>query len=524
MHPSRDLLAVRIDAGGLAAAQLAIRIGFPYARAIHSGDPSDWNAPDRHRTDVVRQGANGIEWRRSMDDDGYSVRLAWAGAARLSAAGPHEFLLAPTSGARLEFVIGFSREPDAVGLPEVGATREASTRYWRTFWERGGAIDLSGSTDPRAAELERRIVLSQYLTAIQCAGSTPPQETGLTYNSWFGKFHLEMHWWHAAQFALWRHVDLLERSLPWYRQILPAAEETARRQGYRGARWPKMTSPDGRDSPSGIGVFLIWQQPHPIYLAELVYRERQDRATLERYRDIVFETADFMASYAVWRAGQGRYVLGPPLIPAQETHPPRTTFNPAFELAYWRFGLETAGRWRERLGLPREPLWDRVRARLSALPARDGLYVNAESAPDTFVNAAERRDHPTLLAPCGMLPCEGVDREMMRRTLHEVMRSWNFDQTWGWDYPLMAMTAARVGEPQLAIDALLMDAQKNTYLDSGHNYQDARLTLYLPGNGGLLMAAAMMAAGWDGAPDGNAPGFPHDGRWIVRWEGLSRMP
>ena len=34
----------------------------------------------------------------------------------------------------------------------------------------------------------------------------------------------------------------------------------------------------------------------------------------------------------------------------------------------------------------------------------------------------------------------------------------------------------------------------------------------------------MMAAGWDGAPDGDAPGFPRDGSWTVRWEGLRRMP
>jgi hypothetical protein len=123
-----------------------------------------------------------------------------------------------------------------------------------------------------------------------------------------------------------------------------------------------------------------------------------------------------------------------------------------------------------------------------------------------------------------MLPCEGVDREMMRRALAGVMRSWNFDTTWGWDYPLIAMTAARVGEPETAVDALLMDTQKNTYLANGQNYQDARLTVYLPGNGGLLTAVAMMAAGWDGAPDVPAPGFPRDGRWTVRSEGLSRLP
>jgi hypothetical protein len=47
--------------------------------------------------------------------------------------------------------------------------------------------------------------------------------------------------------------------------------------------------------------------------------------------------------------------------------------------------------------------------------------------------------------------------------------------------------------------------------------------LYLPGNGGLLTAVAMMAAGWDGNEKAN-PGFPDDGKWNVHWEGLSPMP
>jgi hypothetical protein len=86
------------------------------------------------------------------------------------------------------------------------------------------------------------------------------------------------------------------------------------------------------------------------------------------------------------------------------------------------------------------------------------------------------------------------------------------------------MTAARLGEPEKAIDALFIESQKNRYLASGHNYQSARLPLYLPGNGGLLSAVAMMAAGWDGCPESPAPGFPNNGKWNVRWEGLKRMP
>ena len=64
---------------------------------------------------------------------------------------------------------------------------------WKRFWKSGGMVDFSECTDARANELERRIVLSQYLTRIQSSGSLPPQETGLTYNNWFGKYHLEMH-------------------------------------------------------------------------------------------------------------------------------------------------------------------------------------------------------------------------------------------------------------------------------------------------------------------------------------------
>ncbi len=163
-----------------------------------------------------------------------------------------------------------------------------------------------------------------------------------------------MHWWHAAQFALWGRLPLLERSLGYYDSILERAKRTAQRQGYRGARWPKMTDPRGAESPSSVGPFLVWQQPHPIFYAELVRREKDTRATLERFKDVVFETAEFMASFPAWDGGAKRYVLGPTLQCAQEIFPKDRTLNCALELVYWRWGLETAQRWRERLGLARD--------------------------------------------------------------------------------------------------------------------------------------------------------------------------
>ena len=89
---------------------------------------------------------------------------------------------------------------------------------------------------------------------------------------------------------------------------------------------------------------------------------------------------------------------------------------------------------------------------------------------------------------------------------------------------MIAMTAARLGEGETAINALLMNHSRNTYLGNGHTPQQQNVPVYLPGNGGLLYAVAMMAAGWTDAPARNAPGFPDDGSWIVKWEGLQKAP
>ena len=111
----------------------------------------------------------------------------------------------------------------------------------------------------------------------------------------------------------------------------------------------------------------------------------------------------------------------------------------------------------------------------------------------------------------------------MNNTFNKVWEIWTWEDTWGWDFPMTAMAAARLGKPEKAIDALFMDVQTNTYLKNGHNYQEERLTLYMPGNGGLLTAVAMMCAGWDETTKKN-PGFPDNGKWNVKWEGLKKMP
>jgi hypothetical protein len=53
-------------------------------------------------------------------------------------------------------------------------------------------------------------------------------------------------------------------------------------------------------------------------MAELMYRANPDTAVLNRYKDLVFETATFMADYVDYEDIEDRFVLKG-AIPAQET-------------------------------------------------------------------------------------------------------------------------------------------------------------------------------------------------------------
>jgi hypothetical protein len=520
--PKLDAVAVRVQSPLLKSQRLAIQIHFPYG----TGDvkTADWSQPDAHETIFSQDKTNAGHFGRKLDNDTYAVDAQWSADASITNTAKHQFEIRPGKKSdALELVCAFAPKANS-RLTDFAQAKSNAQKNWNDFWQTGGAIDLSGSQDPRWFELERRIVLSQYLTAIQSAGSNPPQETGLTYNTWEGKFHLEMHWWHEAHFALWNRLPLLEKSLDYYQKILSRAEGTAQKQGYAGARWPKMTNPSGAESPSPVGPFLVWQEPHPIFHAELCWREHLDQATLEKYRDIVFQTADFMASYATWDTNTSRYVLGPTLQCAQEIFPKDKTFNPTFELTYFRWALETAQLWRERLNLPREKKWDHVLQHLAKPAVADGKYLFTETTPDCYTNPIWNKDHPAVLGALSFVPGPQIDPGTMRHTLDWIWQNWNWPDTWGWDYPMLAMTAARLGEPERAIDALLLDTPKNHYGLNGHVYQRPGLTIYLPANGGLLYATALMAAGWDGAPKKSAPGFPDNGQWTVRWENLRRAP
>lgn len=502
--PDSDALAFRLESD-LLLNGLSVDIAFPYGSPNITG--SDWNADEKHRTELKE---NVIF--REMDSLTYAVLLN-APEASAEQISPHCVRVTACERS-LDVTLSFAR--NVVPRPiEAEAVFARSAAWWSDYWEKGGMLDVSGSADPRAPELERRIVLSLYLLAVNSAGRMPPAETGLTCNSWYGKAHLEMHFWHMAWAPLWGHADLLERSLPWYHVHLPEARENAARNGYRGARWPKMVADDAVDSPSPIAVLLVWQQPHILTMLDLILRAKPQAerpAFLNAHWPLIRETADFMADYVV-RDRQGIYHIEPPVIPVQERYDPRATRDPAFETAYWRFGLGIALRWAEEMGVQPPESWRDVYLHMAKPPMHDGFYIAHADAPDTFQKHPD--DHPSMLQCFGLMPGESIDRAAMKRTLDTVMEKWDYASLWGWDFAVLAMTALRLGDPETALNQLLCDTVKNTYVTSGNNRQGNRsdLPLYLPGNGSLLLACAMLFAGWNGGRD-------HLTGWKIKREGI----
>lgn len=496
-HPGEDAFAVTVESP-------LLRRGWGVAW-IFDPQPDDiasFEVPLAESTRWTRRSPAHWAAHRRVEQTSYGLEVSTNGELGLRDA---DAVVATVAGETLEVVITLRADGSDAGRsrPTCEQVVRASEVWWEEYWSNGVAVSFEGSEDERATELERRVVLSQYLSAVNGAGSTPPAETGLTYNTWTGKFHLEMHWWHAAHFPLWGRGHLLERSLDWYHDALGAARETAAWQGYRGARWPKQTDPSAAESPSNIGVFLVWQQPHIIHLLELLRQEGRDAEFLRTHYPLVEATAEFMVDFVDEK--DGTFVLPPPLIPAQESYlANRTTnVNPTFELAYWTWALDVANEWRSLLGLGVHEGWERV-ARNMASPALldDGTYAALDAPPQLI-----RKDHPSMLMALGWLPpTDNIDPVVMRATLDAVWARWDLQSSWGWDYPVMAMTAARLGDLALAFDALLLPSPKNEFLENGHNPQiPGFLSLYLPANGGLLAAIAhIVTALEDGArlPDG----------------------
>ena len=515
-------MAIRITSRLVREGSLGVFFDFPYPDLNKFDAPyvGVWNATNRHSTSLQQPSKNQAAIRHTVDDTTYFATAKWNGDGNVTgpANGTHRYFLNTVGEDNLELVVSFSptEKPLNRTFRDINV---ASRNWWESYWLSGAFIDLTENGSDYAIELQRRIIQSSYLQAVNSASDNPPQESGLVNNGWYGKFHLEMLLWHGLPFARWNQFPLLSRSQPnTYQRFLQSSIDRAEKQGYKGARWGKMTDPSGRSAPGEINSLLIWQQPHPMYLAEVEWRSSPNTTVLEKWSEVLTATADFMASYAWYNESTHVYDLGPPLYPVSENTPPNATVNPTFELAYWRFGLDVAIRWKTRQGQPVPAEWLAVRDGLAPLPVVNGTYPTYEGISGMWTDNATTNDHPAMAGIYGLLPPPTtgppLDSKVLEKTAQKIRETWALEESYGWDFAMLAMNSLRLGDAKGAVKYLLHP--KFRFDDAGYPAGGSRVpTPYFPNSASLLVAVAMMAGGWDEEP---GPHFPEG--WDVRVEGF----
>ncbi len=286
VDPNSDTISVQLDSELLSNGTLGIFFDFPHSDVYKFDAPfvGVWNTPSLHTTSL-HQTEYEAQITHYIDTTTYYTSIQWDGEASISrlSNSTHRYILQPTteSDSSLGLTVNFSPSRGAK-LSDAQSIADDSSSWWSNYWESGAFIDLTPSNNTNATELQRRIILSQYLTAVNSAGKDSPQESGLVNNGWYGKFHMEMVFWHLAHWARWDKWSLLSSSVPGiYQRFLPSSKDRAQSQGYKGARWGKMSDPTGRSAPGEINSLLIWQQPHPMYFAEMEWRKTPNTETLK---------------------------------------------------------------------------------------------------------------------------------------------------------------------------------------------------------------------------------------------------
>lgn len=345
------------------------------------------------------------------------------------------------------------------------------------FWKCDNGIIIDNE------ELVKKMVLSKYLLHVNSTGIYPPQESGLTYNCWNSKFHLEMHLIHSLWNIYNNHVGDLVKSFDYYLSIMPSSLKRASLNGYKGLRFPKMTGPDGEDSPSNIGPLLIWQAPHILFMLQEIYYLYNKENIIKKYEPLISGTIDFMISFLTLK--DSKYQMLDPLLEACESIPLDRCQNPSFELEYWRYTLERQPKIDTVLyGHQRYDYLD-ITSKIITPKEDDGIYLKTYGVIDKY---DLYKDHPTEGFLMSFFKSKIVDKEKMLKTIDYILKNMDLSSYWGWDFPFLGLSLLNCGEIEKSIEVTQLNTINNQYLYNGYNTSPRDdLKAYLPGNGAFLI-------------------------------------
>jgi len=205
--PGSDSVGIVVESELLVSGSLGIFFDFPLPTRNKFDAPfvGVFNATSEHRTTLrVEKKSKGqgkgssAVIRHDLDETSYQVSISWSSEAEIVGPikkGTHRYLLRPrptgkSESKRLSLAVTFAPSTSPITMTtttamtrsrvssSVASIVKASSESWEEFWNLGAFVDLSATVatnSTEAKELQRRIILSQYLTAVNSASRYPPQ-------------------------------------------------------------------------------------------------------------------------------------------------------------------------------------------------------------------------------------------------------------------------------------------------------------------------------------------------------------
>lgn len=331
--------------------------------------------------------------------------------------------------------------------------------------------------------LDRRFILSKYLLKLNSTGIYPPSESGLTFNNWYSKFHLEMHLIHSLWLIRSNHIDLFLKTMPFYESIVKSSLKRAKLNGYKGIRFPKMTSPDGHDSPSNIGPLLVWQAPHILFMLQEIYFVKNNYDIIKPYQMLMNQILDFMVSFLSFKSDKIEMIE--PLLECSESIPLEKCENPMFEIEYFRECFVRQQKIDKLNKLKSNYSYDELINKLVLPKVSNGIYLRTHG----IINDLDiYPDHPTEVFAYSFFKSDRLDDEIMNNTIDFCMTKLDFTSFWGWDFPFMGLCLLKLDRIHDAIEITFNNSVNNQYRLNGHNTTPRNdLKVYLPGNGAYVL-------------------------------------
>jgi hypothetical protein len=178
VDPDRDVVAITVESDLLSDGKLGIFFDFPYPDLNKFDAPfvGVWN--NTQSTTTLQNSQEGATIRQKLDNNIHYFHAKWDGPCEISGPIPetNKYILKRLPGSKtLHLRTLFTTEKVAHSVKTTSEIEISAARWWNSYWTSGAFVDISATGEPNAIELQRRIILSQYLLAVNSASDYEPQ-------------------------------------------------------------------------------------------------------------------------------------------------------------------------------------------------------------------------------------------------------------------------------------------------------------------------------------------------------------